>query len=654
MLPSSNASLPDFDGAAADALTSESLERHRTFLENEAQAGTDEERLQAFADYIVAESVLRLKQSSGARQVDLLRIRQRLFDENDPAVSKALQASRNKGPAADSQEPNRTRPETMWWKDYQPALSPIASMSNDEMSSRGRASSRWWESQTGGSQGEAGLVRRSKRESKYMGLSTTLINSMIDENGTPTNISNSAGMLGPDEYPEEKANPNGFGIYDEERNPSRDSGTIHGSPGLMDISRFITLPPPYPRHYPAVNNAHPQLADYRSTVRSLSDLSEIKNRKSRQQIGTEALRNEHDQKIAEGRTTFRNNIQTQVAEGSITYAEAAEAEAALREDEHKAEKKVLQAEFDTLQDVVINPLHDMLNDRLVQLNASIRELSEKIRLDAQEDNPDRPQQEGDDTPELLEYLTQLKWLFETRETVQKEIFELLTMRNDKYKDIVVLPYHQANNADKVRETEAFFTCDNQDRRRAFCEESMQRHHQLYQIVEENVARGIELQSSAFWDIAPNLLGLLQKLEDRGDVDQWNHLQISESEYLENPSYYRFPQQYLYSLLDHAEKSTYQFIEGQVNLHCLLHEVKTSRLLAECRRAEIGGRDSDRQGWEEYRKKQEAVLTSELKQKVGIIEEQWAEALGSALGSVRERVRAWLESMDGWEEIDRGD
>ncbi|SLM38702.1 hypothetical protein LPUS_08996, partial [Lasallia pustulata] len=78
-------------------------------------------------------------------------------------------------------------------------------------------------------------------------------------------------------------------------------------------------------------------------------------------------------------------------------------------DERQIEKETLQAEFDTLQDVLISPLHDMLNDRLVQLSASIGELTEKLFVDAHDQNPDRPQQEGDDTPELLEYLTQLKW-----------------------------------------------------------------------------------------------------------------------------------------------------------------------------------------------------------------------------------------------------
>jgi hypothetical protein len=56
---------------------------------------------------------------------------------------------------------------------------------------------------------------------------------------------------------------------------------------------------------------------------------------------------------------------------------------------------------------------------------------------------------------------------------------------------------------------------------------------------------------------------------------------------------------------------------------------------------------------EYKSTQEAMLTSELKQRVGIIEEQWAEALGTALQDVKERVKSFLEANDGWEDMVSG-
>ena len=645
-----------------DDFMTESLQRHRGFLAREGAAISDAEKLQVFADYVVAESVLRQKRYSAAissGDANVEGIRRRLFDDSDPSAKDVLQSLRSlntPGTSSSSrfQEDNVPRGESGWYKEYKPALSPIASMSNDGISSRGRTSSRWWESQ-GGSQTDAAggqKVRRSKRESKYMGLSTNLMNSSIEETEDPAYFGVPA-YAGNGSFPNEKANPETFGMYDNgEPELRRDSSYL--DPDLLDISRLITLPPPYPRHYPAVNNSHPDLASYRLTVRGLSDLSEIKARKSRHVVSLEAMRNEHKQKVANVRQEFKSNVNAQIEEGTITYAEAAEAEQALRQEEFQAEKETLQAEFDTLQDVVIKPLHEMLNDRLVQLSSHIGELTEKLQMDAQHENPDRPQQEGDDTPELLEYLTQLKWLFETREQTHKELFDLLTERNENYKAIVMLPYRQANNPDKVRGTEAFFAQDRADRQKAYFAEALARHKDFFGTVEDHVSLGVQLQSSAFWDIAPSLMEILQTMPE--EVPSLNRIAIPETEYLENPSYYRFPQQYLYTLLNHAEKSTYQFIESQINLHCLLHEVKSSLVLAQCREMESklnplpSPKSTTTPSTALYRSKEEALLTAELKQKVSIIEQQWLEALGSQLQEARERVKVFLQEQGGWEEM----
>ena len=71
---------------------------------------------------------------------------------------------------------------------------------------------------------------------------------------------------GPNEYPPEKV-----GWHEEDNEyPSAGSQTRYEriiANQQMDISRLVTLPPPYPRHYPAVNNSHPELVSYRTTVR---------------------------------------------------------------------------------------------------------------------------------------------------------------------------------------------------------------------------------------------------------------------------------------------------------------------------------------------------------------------------------------------------
>ncbi|KEF58291.1 uncharacterized protein A1O9_06217 [Exophiala aquamarina CBS 119918] len=666
MLPSTASSVSDLLHGETDSFIADASRRHHEFLLRESQAGSDLERLQLFTQFFASEAKLRRAKYPGPFVEGTLKVSgasQRLFEELLDDVSlEAFKSPVTTGKERSSFNGLRIdppqRPDTMWWNDYRPALSPIASMSNDELSSRGRTASRWWQSQTAETNSEANgapkKMKRSKRESKYMGLSALSVEEVLSEAATPTRLDQI--LESGDTYPQEKVNSDAFGIF-EDQEPVLHfdrANSFPMSPQAVDISRFITLPPPYPRHYPAVNNSHPKLAASRNLVRTLSDLTELEDRRSRVNVSVEALRTEHKRKIREAQRTFKENIHAQISEGSITYAEAAEAEQALKLDENKQEKICLQAEFDTLQDVLINPMHDLLNARVEQLNAGIVELKEKLFAETQAQNPDRPQQEGDAMPEILEYLTQLKWLFETREHAHQELFNLLSDRNEKYKAIVLLPYHQVSHMEKIRDTEEFFHRDSLQRKRVFRDESVARYQTLRQLVAEHVAQEVELQSSAFWDIAPGILDLIQRLPD--GVIPAGAIAIPQAEYEENPSYVDFPQQYLYTLLDHAEKSTYQFIESQINLNCLLHEVKLGVLKARCRAAEaiqaqnsVNGTSRSAEDPRETCDNEEAQATNELKQQVTMIEEQWMEALGAALQNKKTQVKLDLETVGGWDE-----
>jgi hypothetical protein len=652
VLPSAASSVSELGRGEYDAFMQDASRRHHEFLLQECQARTELERLQIFMQYVIEESNIRRQHCPGPF-VD------GTFNA-DEAKQRMFRDSTNRRPLG-RQSPMQAiridppqRSDTLWSREYHPELSPIASMSNDELSSRGRTPSRWWQSQTASdTDGAMQKLKRSKRESKYMGLSTLSMHEVLSEAATPTNLNELYSAA--EGYPAEKSDPENFGVYDDgEPVPIPDETSPNPlTPMGFDISRFITLPPPYPRHYPAVNNNHPKLSLYRNLVRTLSDLSELKERRSRHNLSVEALRTEHKRKVSDGQKNFRANISAQINDGSITYTEAAEAEQVLRLQENESEKTCLKAEFDTLQDVVINPMHEMLNGRLDQLTTHIDGLTEQLVAETSAQNLDRPQQEGDAVPEILEYLTQLKWLFETRETIHKDIFDLLTERNDKYKAIVLLPYHQHSNLDKIRDTEGFFARDNLQRRKEFYDEALVRYQKFFELVAENVGGEVELQSSAFWDIAPGLLDVIHKIPDNlGDLGP---IAIPDAEYVENPAYHDFPQQYLYTLLDHAEKSTYQFIESQINLHCLVHEVKVGLLAARCRaveaaraRAELDGPVSGDHP-DDVRREQEAAATMELKQQVAMIEEQWLEALGSAVQGKKVQVRRFLENIGGWDE-----
>ncbi|CAG8306055.1 unnamed protein product [Penicillium salamii] len=619
----------------------DAVQRHKAFVEKEASAADETEALKTFADYILAEAQIRRQRYSKAwDSFQVEDVRRNLFELPVTKTGPGL-------PKLDIPQNRANRPETAWWNNYQPCLSPIASlnMSNDEMSSRGRAPSRWWESKTGSSSDGAGRrVQRSKRESKYMGLPPL----QWDQELTPQQ--DVSMNYGPHEYPPEK-------VGWHEDSPANSTGTGYRYPGSrsLDISRLITMPPPYPRHHPAVNNSHPDLVTHRTTVRSITDLTEVKTTRHRYKSDMERMLQEHQQQIDEGRRHFKANIQSQIQEGSLTFAEAAEAEAAMIVEENELERQMIKRQLDTYQEIVLKPMNAILVDRISRATSCIDELSSILSDDAQRGTPDETQEEGDEKPELLEKLTQLKWLFEAREQLHRESFDLVSDRDDKYKAVALLPYKQTKNEDKLRETQAFFSQDALDRRVQFENEALTRLESFLYVIEQNVVRGVEVQLSAFWDIAPSLLALVQQVPENLQGFQ---VQIPSDEYDENPSYHAHPLQYLYTLLSHAEKSSYQFIESQTNLLCLLHEVRSAvmranRVLVEAERIKCGETEENvRREMMETRADEELALTTDLKEKVATVEGQWTEALGSQIEELRERVKEQLVREDGWEDLEQ--
>lgn len=626
------------------------------------------EALKIFTEFIVAESQIRRECYAKAWETntfDTQEVRRKLFEM--PRQEAGVQFSSNSSktaPALEIPHNRPSRPESGWWNSYQPCLSPIASlsMSNDEMSSRGRAPSRWWESNTGSSsQGAEKKVQRTKRESKYMGLPREAM-LWDQEEQTPSkpddagsNYRGQHAAYGPDEYPPEKV-----GWHEEE--PSTHSGVgaeqnsrYYVESQKLDISRLVTLPPPYPRHYPAVNNSHPDLVTYRTTVRSITDLSEIKSTRQRYKIDVERMLQEHQNQVQEGHRQFKSNIQSQIQEGGLTFAEAAEAEAAMIFEDNKRERELVKRQLDTYQETVLSSMHAILMDRISRATTCIDELSSMLFDAAQHGTPDQAQEEGDKKPELLEELTQLKWLFEAREQLHREVFDLISDRDEKYKAVALLPYTQSKNEEKIRETQVFFSQDALDRKVEYETAASERFESFLDVIEQNVVRGVEVQLSAFWDIGPSLLALVQQVPENLHGFQ---VQIPAGEYDENPSYHAHPLQYLYTLLSHAEKSSYQYIESQTNLLCLLHEVRSAvmranRNLMEAERIRQGeAEELVRREMQSIRANEELMLTTDLKDKVATVEGQWAEALGSQIQGLRERVKDQLLAEDGWEDLER--
>lgn len=696
--------MPDLTFGLSDFARS-SLLRYRAFLDQESAASQDTDRVELFADFIVAESRIRrdryataFESMTGGDVLDLTRdlwrsnsgARRRGKASAAPIDTKLSQASREEDshqahssaasspgdaaftPSTQGDSPgsftgHNSRHDSHRQTGFQPQLSPIISMAQstvpDEEDSRGRPAGRWWEdgSGNGSISGGGRKIELSKRESKYMGVRNL---QQMEWDAEPSPSYGQAGPsgyyhLGPDEYPAEKTS------WNDEATPGvmsrfpQTPGTPQ--PPKVDISRLITLPPPYPRHHPAVNNKHPELAPLRATLRDLQHTSELEE--SRARFHAEKVDARIDpQEIAKRRRDMRKNIQDRVAEGNMSFTEAAAQETAFEDSENRRYKSLAKQNFNEFLKIVLTPVSNILTEKITTATKSIDSLKNSLLDSASTYNPNATQESGDELPELVEKITLMKWLFEAREQLHKDLYHLQCESDDFYKHVILSPYLITQNTAKIAEVDTFFATDNRTRDLTFDTEVSSRYKDFHATVDSSVTRGVEAQLNAFWDIAPSLLEVVEQIPLDTSMLAHFAIQIPSVELDENPTYDQYPMQYLYSLLAHAEKSAYQFIENQVNLCCLLHEVnlgvsgaRLKMLQGQCekdaatRGEETGGGTATGVETERKRAEEEERLTRELKERVLVVEDQWRSALGSALEGCRTRVGEWLGEVGGWDE-----
>jgi hypothetical protein len=687
-----------------DAFALQAIERHRAFVENEIAASSDEERLELFAAFIVHESRLRRDRYTNAYSamagdiLDLTRDMWRSYHtkssrrtptpnalfstaesnapgwttESQPASARVPSSASSIGdftPATDTGSigdfsESHERPEGRQWADvFKPSLSPILSMAvstvPDENSSRGRQPSRWWETSNSGagSVGRPDRMEKSRRETKYMGVNPLTLQDDAGPEASPA--ASQSYTYGAHEYPPEKVGwHEGIDTDTPMQTPHHHHGHSTPIPGVepLNVSRLVTLPPPYPRHHPAVNNNHPLLNNLRNEYRALADHSDIQRIKDAYLDQEFVLSREQQEAGRQRRSQLRSGIQNRIADGTMTFAHAAQAEADFDLEEAERSKVTARSNFNVFEGSIAHPLNTLLTERLHKADDCMRKL--RLELENGEDsaNPNRAQEEGDEHPERLERLTLLKWIFEAREHLHKEMFDLHAMRSDKYSEVILAPYRIAKAQAKIDEATAFFKKDGAERQVTFAKESLKRFEELQSIMEKNVSRGVEDQLSAFWDIAPGLLEVLQTIPHHmGSLN----VQIPPHEYDDTPSYHDHPLQYLHSVLCHAEKSAFQFIESQTNLLCLLHEVRTATTNSRLRLVEMERKATTsaeplpamQADMDQARREAEEYLTRDLKDKVGEVERQWQEALGVEIRDVKERVRVFLEETGGMEEME---
>jgi hypothetical protein len=681
-----------------DAFTKASVKRHEEFIEKERKAATEKERLQLFAEYIVIESRLRRDRyaeaftaMSASDILDLTRDLWKRFQPPPQSASRArtplnrrstdqsesfdshgssspLSSRADWTPRTESESPSNGNLPTSREnnaRQYQPVLSPIPSMAmstaQDELESRGRSKSRWWESDSG-STGPGRKIERTKRESKYMGLHPDArFNLQFEDEPSPSiaTLGTPARTGSAGEYPPEKV-----GLHDEEyRDPpvlSPPSQSVPNTPSAtagLDVSRLVTLPPPYPRHYPAMSNNHPDLATFRTTIRMLNDVADIEERKAAFTAKVTRQRAIAAQESAAREAQMHHNISEQIRLGQMNWKTAGEAEENFRVGEAKEKQAALRKEFDDFAPEVQTPLKALLSERITKANACISQLRDGLSDSAK---PDAPMEEGDERPELLEKLKLIKWLVEAREALHRHMFDLEADKSARFRDMMLADLrNRGEDESKIADAAAFFRRDAIDRWAAYERGTRDRLEELQAVVQRHVDRGVQDQLSAFWDIAPRLLEVVKRIPTEDD-EQLESLMVSvpHKEIGENPAFGEFPLQYLYGLLGHAQKATYQFIENQVGLMCLTHEVGMAvmgagiRVLKTERCVEEGLAEGDEyleremlevSGFEEQR------LTRDLKDRVAEVESQWEEALGNDLTRCSESVERVLKLVGGWDE-----
>ena len=241
-------------------------------------------------------------------------------------------------------------------------------------------------------------------------------------------------------------------------------------------------------------------------------------------------------------------------------------------------------------------------------------------------NPSRILEAGDEEVELLERLTLMKWIFDGRE---------LLLRQQNLLEGAC--HNEASSSTIDSGTDQLVLSSPTTR----SYQSVRRHEDFQRTVHSLSAHSVQDQSCAFWDIAPPLAELVYTVFESTDSNSLSSvIEIPNHEYAENPAYVDYPLQYLYSLLIHARQSTRQFIDGQINLFCLEHEVACALVTARRRAADGTETTSVGEG--------DAQVTQDLQARVAVVEEQWEQALGAIMGKCMKRVQGFLRETGGWD------
>ncbi|EPS38970.1 hypothetical protein H072_7270 [Dactylellina haptotyla CBS 200.50] len=436
--------------------------------------------------------------------------------------------------------------------------------------------------------------------------------------------------------------------YPPEKVEVRTSPVIEAS--LLDIQPLLAIVPPYPRQFPASDNSHPSLQKTRKAIADLKDLKVIHKLKFDFTTTVPRIQDENAADARARKATHQDYIQRLFNEGRVTYEEMDRltAEFERKEGDKKAEE--LQKEFDRFREEVVSPSHTELMDRIDKATSIMDSIQTDISSSAKANIGIR---EG---PELLEKLNIMRTLFETREILYGEINSLIIDRDKRYKEVTIAPYLNEGDTEGIKEAEEFFADAAKQTKVTADKEAVERAKSFLDKVEKDVITGVESEVSNFWDVAPVLTGLLDKIPS--ELSNFKPI-VPEDELYGNPNYRRFPLLYLKKKLDYVGNSIYQHAQAQMRLLDFSVEItllwtNAKWALGDSERV-LAGEEEQRAVWqvERQKKEEEVRQTKNWEEKVKIVQEEWSQSVGNKLSDIKKRIIDQLSQQEGWTNEDNG-
>lgn len=672
----------------------QSRRRYKEMLQAEGMAATEADKLRVFLDFVERECRFRNQlYADKASPTDVKRLTKisalltaaqaAAQSENLTPVSPGRQG-RDRGGDGDGDvdmcsPPRETRndrpPEAQWLGQNltaasfpQSAMMAYEARIAEEESSRGRTSSRWWEmSRDGAGNGSCSISesvafrsddndsvygtsypRRSRRFSKKAPRQS--LREIAELANTPRNSAHGTGDAA--SYLHSAAFPPDRKAQSQSRSQTRAQSqsrqlqspsqsrarTPRRRPAVktsLDIAPLLTLLPTWPREHPAVNNSHPRLDVFRDLVRTLNDLSQLSALQAQFREEAEQAQEAHGTQSQRRRISQAERIQGLYSRGDLHYDEMERLNLDFEREESRMRQEAAEAEFKAFDGDVVTPAHRDLHERITAATAAYADLVTLVK--ARSPGRAGADSDADAQPELLEYLTALKWIFDVRETLHQQVFELLAQRNDRYRSLVLAPLREARNSrdsldardpqgGRLETTTQFFAQDAAARRAEFDGAKVARCEQFMDFVEEQCSLGVEEARSRFWETAPLVMECLEKIP--ASLENVVPI-VPPEEAVEHPEWVAQPMRYLERKVAETEGAMRGLgVEEGEGLLCLLHGVKTALSRARGEGAE-----------------QERLLTEDLKEKVGMIEDEWTEGLGRILERVRTHVEYEMERLE---------